>query len=176
MMKRRLETLGVGLMAVEQPIDVSSPEQVPLEMFYMGMPEAENRRRGLNNRRGIQRAHVEGKWVHTPPVGYLKQYDGRGRPYLVPDPETGPLIQKAFRLMASGHFSIDEVRRQVRRRDRRMLYNSRYRFGQMLRNAAYLGLVRVAAADGAEERWVQGQHEPLVDQPCSRRCSGYWTG
>ena len=162
---RRLEAMGVEVQAAEQPIDWAVPEQVPLVMLYIGMPEAENRRRSLNIRRGVQRAHREGRWVHTPPTGYTKRYDERGKPYIVPDEALAPLVREAFALAAAGHTSLDAIRKKLKRPSGRPFIQSRYRFGQLLRNRAYLGQVRVKAdkREGRPEEWVEGLHEPLVD-------------
>ncbi len=163
---RQLDALGVEVQAAEQPIDWSVPEQVPLVMLYIGMPEAENRRRALNIRRGVQRAHMEGRWIQTAPTGYVKRYDDRGKPYIVPDPDTAHLVRDAFGLAAAGDLSIDAIRKKLRKRDGKMLFRSAFRFAQMLQNRAYLGEVHVKpdAAQGIREHWVEGVHDALVSQ------------
>ena len=163
---RQLDALGVEVQAAEQPIDWSVPEQVPLVMLYIGMPEAENRRRALNIRRGVQRAHLEGRWIQTAPTGYVKRYDDRGKPYIVPDPDTAHLVRDAFDLAAAGDLSIDAIRKTLRKQDGKMLMGSPFRFAQMLQNRAYLGEVHVKpdAAQGIREHWVDGMHDALVSQ------------
>lgn len=169
-MIKRLEQLGIECQAVEQPIDWEVPEQWPLVMLYLGMPEAENRRRSLNVVRGMRRANREGRWTTTPPYGYRRSYDEEGRMILVPDDgERGlaDLMVRAFELAAEAQLSLNEIRlhlgREARRRGRRW-YGSRYRFGQALRNIVYVGQIRLRPWRDEPEEVVEGCHEALLSK------------
>jgi len=167
MIRHVRERLGVELCAIEQPIDFDVPEQRPMLGLYVSMPEADNMRRSINIRRGLRQAKREGRWVHQAPAGYRKRYDDRGKVYIEPDPESADLVQDAFRLAATGTMTMDAIRKQVGKNARARgikWYTSRYWFGEMLRNRAYLGEVFLKAWKDEPAEWIEGQHEALIDQ------------
>ena len=49
--------------AVEQPLDLSIPENKNDAGFYLAAPEVENDRRALNVFNGMRRAKKEGRWM-----------------------------------------------------------------------------------------------------------------
>jgi len=57
--------MGFDIMpiAIEQPLDLTIPEQKLMLAVYLSMPEVENDRRGLNVKYGIRRAKKEGRWM-----------------------------------------------------------------------------------------------------------------
>lgn len=58
-----LRKLGVEPQAVEQPLDLSVPENKMMLAFYLAAPEVENDRRALNVFHGMRRAKKEGRWI-----------------------------------------------------------------------------------------------------------------
>ena len=92
-------------------------------------------------------------------LGYLN--NGRGKPKTI-DPVRGPLVRQAFELYASGKFSFDGLRHELRRRglfrsDGKAL--SRCSLTSMLRNSFYAGVIRVRATGET----FAGIHEPLIN-------------
>lgn len=58
-----LQKLGIGAQAIEQPLDLSVPENKMMLAIYLAMPEVENLRRGLNVKTGTIRARKKvGTW------------------------------------------------------------------------------------------------------------------
>jgi len=55
-----LRKLGVEPQAVEQPVDLSVPENKMMLAFYLAAPEVENDRRALNVFHGMRRAKKKG--------------------------------------------------------------------------------------------------------------------
>src|ERR1700709_433533 len=62
-----LRKLGVDPQAVEQPLDLSIPENKMMLAFYLAAPEVENDRRSLNVFYGQRRARKEGRWPAAAP-------------------------------------------------------------------------------------------------------------
>ena len=77
--------LGVLVNAIEQPLDLSIPEQGLMLAVYLSMPEVENQRRSLNVKAGIRRAFKEGRYVVSPPKGYDMGRDKQNKPILIPN-------------------------------------------------------------------------------------------
>jgi DNA invertase Pin-like site-specific DNA recombinase len=59
-----LRRLGVEPQAVEQPLDLSIPENKMMLAFYLATPEVEIDRRALNTFHGMRRSKKEGRWMH----------------------------------------------------------------------------------------------------------------
>src|SRR6185437_8416670 len=56
--------------AIEQPLDLSIPENKMMLAIYLSTPEVENDRRALNVLHGMRRARKEGRWMASAPIGY----------------------------------------------------------------------------------------------------------
>ncbi len=159
-MLRTFEKLNVIIDAVEQPIDLSIPENKLMLNFYLTAPEVENDRRSMNIRSGIRRAMKEGKWIVTPPLGYKFKYDENRKPLLVKS-EIAPLIAEAFESIATGAYSVEEVRRKLNKKG---LVCSKNNFWHRLKNPVYCGKVTVKAYKDEPEEIVVGIHEPIVSE------------
>ena len=68
-----LRKLGVEPQAVEQPLDLSIPENKMMLAFYLAAPEVENDRRALNVTHGMMKARKEGRWMGKAPLGYANK-------------------------------------------------------------------------------------------------------
>jgi site-specific DNA recombinase len=68
-----LRKLEVEPQAIEQPLDLSVPENKMMLAFYLAAPEVENDRRALNVLHGMRRARKEGRWMGPAPIGYANK-------------------------------------------------------------------------------------------------------
>ena len=73
-----LRDFGVEPQAIEQPLDLSIPENKMMLAFYLAAPEVENDRRALNVFYGMRRAKKEGRYMGLAPVGYQNKIDQGG--------------------------------------------------------------------------------------------------
>ncbi|WP_421941052.1 recombinase family protein [Pedobacter sp.] len=79
-----LADLGIEPQAIEQPLDISIPENKMMLAFYLAAPEVENDRRALNTFHGMRRARKEGQWMGPAPIGYANKVTEDGRKYICP--------------------------------------------------------------------------------------------
>jgi site-specific DNA recombinase len=87
-----LRKLGVEPQAIEQPLDLSIPENKMMLAFYLAAPEVENDRRALNVIHGMRRARKEGRYMGLAPIGYTNKTDEAGRKYIaINEPQAGIL-------------------------------------------------------------------------------------
>ncbi|RZM29217.1 MAG: recombinase family protein, partial [Pedobacter sp.] len=77
-----LRRLGVEPQAVEQPLDLSIPENKMMLAFYLAAPEVENDRRALNVFHGMRRAKKEGRVMGIAPLGYSNKITETGKKYI----------------------------------------------------------------------------------------------
>lgn len=157
-----LSNLGVEPQAIEQPLDLSIPENKIMLAFYLAAPEVENDRRALNTFNGMRRAKKEGRVMGSAPYGYINRSQEDGKKYIgIKEPEASN-ISWAFGEMAKGIFAADQIRKKMNIKSERKL--SRSAFHAALRNPVYCGKVFIPKYKDEEAYFVQGQHEPLISE------------
>jgi site-specific DNA recombinase len=153
--------LGIEVKAIEQPLDLSIPENKMMMAFFLSIPEVENARRSLNVKEGIERAKKEGRWMGSVPVGYKNKISESGQKYIQPvEPQAG-IMQRAFQKIACGIYSIKEVYKEAFDNGLQRSYNC---FWKALRNTAYCGLIKLKTSQSANNLYAVAQHEPLVSE------------
>jgi len=150
--------LGIMVNAIEQPLDLTIPEQGVMLAMYLSLPEVENHRRSLNVRAGMRRAFKEGRYIVSPPKGYMMGRDTNKKPILIPDKDA-PFIQEAFELMGSGIHNQKEVMDRLAKKGFR---TSKSALSRILRNSIYCGDIYLGAYGEEKEMVIKGIHEPLV--------------
>jgi DNA invertase Pin-like site-specific DNA recombinase len=127
--------LAIEVNAIEQPLDLSIPEQGLMLAVYLSIPQVENHRRSLNVISGMRRAFKEGRYVGSAPKGYENGKDSAKKPLLVPGNDA-ILIQEAFELISTGLYNQIEVMNKLRKKGLKI---SKTPFSNLLRNPIYYG-------------------------------------
>ncbi|MEO0038125.1 MAG: hypothetical protein RIQ59_1336 [Bacteroidota bacterium] len=151
-------SFAIRVNAIEQPLDLSIPEQGLLLAMYLSMPEVENHRRSLNVTAGMRRALKEGRYMGSAPLGYDNGKDSAKKPLLVPN-EKAPLIQEAFELIATGLYNQKEVLNKLKAKG---LKSSKTPFSNLLKNPIYYGAIFIKAYNDEKECIIDGLHEPII--------------
>jgi site-specific DNA recombinase len=156
-----LRKLAIDPQAVEQPLDLTIPENKMMLAFYLAAPEVENDRRALNTFYGMRRARKEGRYLTTGPYGYVNRTTDAGKKMIVPaEPQAG-LVKWAFEQMVKGQVCVDDVRQELNRRG---FMCSKSNFYTLIRNPVYCGKIVVPEYRDEPKQLVQGQHEPIVSE------------
>jgi site-specific DNA recombinase len=156
-----LRRLGIEPQAIEQPLDLSIPENKMMLTFYLAAPEVENDRRALNVTQGMRRAKKEGRWMGCAPVGYTNRVREDGRKYIAPNAPASTLMQWVFEELARGDFNTEQIWKEARMKG---LKCSKNNFWVAIRNPVYCGKIFVPKYKGEESRFVTGQHEPIISE------------
>lgn len=161
-----LGKLGVEPQAIEQPLDLSIPENKLMLAFYLAQPEVENDRRSLNITGGMRRARKEGRWMGSAPLGY-KNRNEDGKKSIVICPVQGPIMLWVFNELAKGLVTARSV--MVKAAEKGLVSRSgrpicKASFWAAIRNPVYTGFIKLEAAKGEEEQLVRGQHEALISE------------
>jgi site-specific DNA recombinase len=156
-----LKKLGIEPVAVEQPLDISIPENKMMMAFYLAIPEVENAWRALNVKQGIWKARREGKLVGLAPIGYKNAVTANGIKCIVPREPQASLMREAFKLVAEGNTNVTQLFRQLMDKGLGRLSNS---FRRALKNPIYCGKIKVPAFDDQPAYYVDGVHEPLISE------------
>ena len=159
---RELKRLGVEAQSIEQPLDFTIPESKIMLAIYLATPEVDNDRRALNILGGIRRAKKEGRWLGACLKGYKNTRDENNKPIIVPDEgKNEQLVKKAFAEFSTGLYNIEELRRKLNKEGLKSMRNS---FWRLLRNKGYIGKIFVPAYKDEPATWVDGVHQPLIDE------------
>ena len=159
-MLRFLKKLKIEVRAIEQPVDLSIPENKIMLAIYLSSPEVENDRRSLNTSNGMRRAIREGRWCNKAPKGYVNKRDERNKPIIIPNKEA-EFIQSAFRQVGQGDKTLEWVRKNLMKEG---FYCSKSQFSILLRNPVYCGKIKLRKFKEEEETLVQGIHEALITE------------
>lgn len=155
-----LNKLGVEPQAIEQPLDLSIPENKIMLAFYLAAPEVENDRRSLNTIAGMRRAMKEGRHVNMAPRGYTNARDENNNPIIIPSKDATHVIW-AFEEVAKGVHNMMDVWRMTKERG---LNIGKSQFWKMLRNPLYCGRIYIPAYKDEEEMIRKATHEPIITE------------
>jgi site-specific DNA recombinase len=154
-----LRKFGVEPQAIEQPLDLSVPENKLMLAFYLAAPEVKNDRRALNILAGIRKAQREGRVCGSALVGYKNIRNERGMALVEVDETASKLVIWCFKQLAEGTKSVEDLRKEAQRKGLKMSSSHFHRF---IRNPFYYGVVRVPKHDNIEEHLVKGLHKPII--------------
>ena len=150
-----LKRLGITAVSCDERIEDSAAGKLSVNLlgvvnqFYS---DSLSERIKYRMSAGVQ----QGRWLWQAPIGYVNAKEG-----LRIDPQRGDLVRKAFELVATRSYGLEEVLRRitvlglVTKRGRAL---TKQTLSQVLRNQLYAGWVV------SGENRVKGIHEPLVSQ------------
>ena len=156
-----LRKLGVEPQAIEQPLDLTIPENKMMLAFYLAAPEVENDRRALNVFYGMRRARKEGRYMGLAPVGYINRTDLNGRKYIAPEDGQADILRWAFEELARGKFNTNQVYQMVKAKGFKA---TRSLFFFAVTNPVYCGKILVPKFKDEEAVFVKGSHEPIITE------------
>lgn len=166
----RLMGYGVEVNAMEQPLDLSIPENLLLLSVYLTIPDIDNRRRSMKITEGVRAAKASGRYSGLAPYGYINTRDDQGKPLIAPGPKA-TMVQEIFRKVAAGK-SQSELRIELARKGHPF---SKSTLSDLLRKRVYLGEVAVKDKDG-RLYYVRGLHEPLIEEELFYRVQDIMSG
>jgi site-specific DNA recombinase len=156
-----LRRLGVEPQAIEQPLDLSIPENKLMLAFYLAAPEVENDRRALNVINGMRKAKKEGRYMGLAPIGYLNKTDESGRKYIAPNPSQAPIIRWAYEQIAAGTYNTEQIYKSSKKKG---FKGTKALFWFAIRNPVYCGKIFIAKYKNEPADFVKGQHQPIISE------------
>jgi site-specific DNA recombinase len=155
-----LNKLGVEPQAMEQPLDLSIPENKIMLAFYLAAPEVENDRRSLNVIAGTRRAMKDGRHCTWAPLGFKNIRTEAGRPIIVHNTNSD-LVRWLFEEVAKGENNVKDIWRVVVKKGLKV---GRSNIFYLLRNPIYMGKIYIPAYKDEEAMIVKGIHEPIISE------------
>lgn len=156
----RLDKLGVEPQAIEQPLDLSIPENKLMLAFYLAAPEVENDRRSLNTIAGMRRAMKSGRHVNRAPIGYKNARNDLNEPVIAPGKDA-ELVRWVFEEVAKEQDNVMDILRAVNDKGLKI---KKSQVWNLLRNPVYCGRINIPAYKDEHETIVQATHEPIISE------------
>lgn len=158
-----LRKLGVEVQSIEQPLDLSVPENKMMLAIYLAAPEVENDRRALNTFYGMRRAKKEGRWMATAPFGYTNKTTEDGKyKFIEPKEPEASIMKYLFNEIIKGIESPETIRRQLSEKGVKVL--STQAFHVAIRNPVYCGKIFIKKYQNEEAHYVKAIHTPLISE------------
>jgi site-specific DNA recombinase len=175
MVRALLASHGVSLRSVTEPI-TDDPVGRLMENMLAAIAQFDNDHKAQRTRAGMHEALSRGHWTHRAPLGYVNGNPKAGEPSLRPDTERAPVLGQAFKMVATGRYTVAQVLRSVTAsglvtRNGRPL--TPQTFGALLRNPIYAGSF---SAKSFGLNTVRGDFEPLVSEVLFRRVGAVLAG
>ena len=162
-----LVKLGIEPQAVDQPLDLSIPENKMMLAIYLAAPEVENDRRALNVFYGMRRAKKEGRVMGKAPFGYANKSRENGEKYIVLQEPEASAMKWAFKEIAKGVLACNQIREELNKSTSKKV--SRTSFHIAIRNPIYYRKVFLEKHKDEDACLVEGQHEPLISEELFHR-------
>ena len=156
-----LRKLGVEPQAIEQPLDLSIPENKLMLAFYLAAPEVENDRRALNVIHGMRRAKKEGRYMGLAPVGYVNRTDESGRKFIAPIEPMASVMRWSFEKISEGVFNTEQIYKMAKDKG---FKGAKSLFWTAIRNPVYCGKILLTKHKDEDSRLIKGQHKPLISE------------
>lgn len=160
-MIKTLRMFGVEPQAIEQPLDLSIPENKMMLAFYLAAPEVENDRRALNVIHGMRRASKEGRYMCTAPFGYINRTRADGRKYIAIDEPAAEIVRWMYLKTAEGVYNGEQLFKLAQQKGFDRVKSTFY---QILRNPTYYGKIVVKSYKDEARHVVNGLHEPIITE------------
>ncbi|EJL65240.1 site-specific recombinase, DNA invertase Pin [Flavobacterium sp. CF136] len=155
-----LRKMGVE-QAIEQPLDLSIPENKMMLAFYLAAPKVENDRRALNTMHGMRRARKEGRYMGTAPFGYMHKTTEDGRKYIAINEKQAAVIRWAFHEIAKKAFNTESIYVLAKKKG---LTVTKSGFWVMIKNPLYCGKIFILKYKDENSYFVTGQHEAIISE------------
>ncbi len=162
---RLFKDWGIEVNSIEQPLDLSNPDNKAMLALYLVMPEVENDKISQRTKDGIVRARKEGAYTSKAPYGYTNWRNEVDKSTMKPN-EDADMVKELYNEVSKGLQPIEQIRLAYSKKGFPL---SKQQFYYMLRNQLYIGKVLVPQYKKDDEYWVEGLHESIIDDAIFRR-------
>ncbi|KAF2336313.1 recombinase family protein [Flavobacterium daemonense] len=156
---REFSKMGIIINAIEQPLDMTIPENKLILAMYLVIPEIENDKIAQRTKDGMRRAKKEGCFMGKAPFGYSNAKIME-KTSIAPNSDS-KIVLKAFTEVAKGIEPVEVIRKKIK--DDYGLKLEKQQFYNMLRNVTYSGMIIVPEYKKEKEEIIKAIHQPIID-------------
>jgi site-specific DNA recombinase len=154
----QLKKQGISIIAVTQPIDVSTVSGILHQNIQFIFSKYDNDLRREKCVAGMKEKLLRGEWLGVPPLGYSLAAGGRKKEQVIVINENGKFIKQAF--LWKLNESLPNI--DIANRLKKIGFNiCRKRLTETLKNPFYCGFISHNMLEG---KLVKGKHEPIISQ------------
>lgn len=158
-MINKLRAWDIEPRAIDQPLDLSIPENLMVLAMYLAVSEVENARRAMNVKEGMYRALTKGRWVRKAPYGYINSISPEGEKCIIPKEPESEWVKKVFELVSEDNLSVSEIHKLSQKWGMKCGNSNFYK---LLRNPIYCGKIYVPAFERKKAYITKGKHKAIV--------------
>ena len=151
--------MGVEPQAIEQPLDMSVPENKMMLAFYLAAPEVENDRRSINITYGMRRAMKEGRHMGRAPMGYANKITENGHKYIAIVQPEASILKWAFEEIAKSNFNVEQIYKKAKQMG---LKRTKSQFWIAIRSHVFCAKIYIPKFKDEEGYFVRATREPLI--------------
>lgn len=107
---RKLSSIGIEVNSIEQPLDLSIPDNKVMLAMYLILPEVENDKISQRTKDGMRRAKKEGCFMGKAPFGYSNAKIME-KTSIEPNSDS-KIVLKAFMEVAKGIEPVEVIRKK----------------------------------------------------------------
>jgi site-specific DNA recombinase len=167
--REEFRKIDVELLSTQEPCE-TGPEGDLVTLILDGVNEYQSRKLGIDVAFKMAATAARGRTPGRAKLGYRNtrvQIDGRSTPAIEIDPERAPYVATAFRLFATGQYTLSRLRNELATAGLRTRPTKSHPAGapitvtqltRLLRDRTYLGFVQWCGEE------YPGTHPALVDQ------------
>lgn len=155
----KLKSLGVVAQAIEQPLDLSVPENKMMLAFYLAIPEVENDRRGLNTKMGIQRAKERDRVIGKAPIGYVNYCMPDGMKSILPKQPEASIIEYVFERLVTTKCKIKDAYLDAANAGLKCCISN---FWKLLQNPIYAGKLKIYDQNQSVSYLIPALHKGII--------------
>ncbi len=162
--------MNVLVRSIEQPLDMTIPDNKLMLAIYLMAPEIENDKISTRTKEGLYKAAKSGAYTSKAPHGYINIRSEDDKATLAYCPTNYKIVKDALELFSEGNYSADEVRKKYfgNGKDSKIVKQT---FLNMLRKPTYAGKIEVPAFGKDKSYLTDGNHPPIISmQTFLRNC------
>ena len=174
MTKAYLKSRGISVISATQPIDNDTEVGELMENMLFLFNQFENNLRKGKCTAGMIECLENGDWFSQPPMGYSKKKDSLNKHELYIN-EKGKLLALAFKWKATEEITDTEICRRLQAQGVKIY---KQRLSEIFHNPFYCGKIKhslLGKDESGNDRVVQGNHPPLVDEATWQKVNGIQT-
>ncbi|WP_081709385.1 recombinase family protein [Flavobacterium cauense] len=169
---RQMSNNGIEVNSMEQPLDLSNPDNKVMLAMYLILPEVENDKISLRTIDGMRRAMKEGCFLNRIPYGFDRaRIDKKATLTRNSD---ALIVEKAFKEVVKGIEPVETIRKRLKNDYGCKL--GKQQFYNMLKNVVYKGYILIKEYKKEEEQMVIGIHKPIVSEQLFDKVQEVLTG
>lgn len=157
---RLFSTMGIIVNSIEQPLDLTIPDNKVMLAMYLILPEVENDKISQRTKEGMRRAKKEGCYMAKAPFGYSNTKILE-KTTIIPNVDS-KIVLMAFKEVAKGVKPVEVIRKALT--SEYDLKLKKQQFYNMLKNVTYCGMINIPEYKKEQAEIIEGIHEPIIDK------------